>query len=88
MTYGYATEKCPCGASIKIPVLSTGHEGVWGDSMAQLKEWRETHRHEFPPEPEMPPEPPTISESGSSHERLGDEFPIQERALIGFQRNL
>lgn len=32
-------------------------------------DWRERHHHEFPPEPELPPEPPTIVESGSSHER-------------------
>lgn len=84
MTYGYATEKCPCGASIKIPVLSTGHLNVWEDSVAILKDWRENHLHEMPAEPE---EPPFIHESGSSHERMADEYPVQDRALIGFQRN-
>lgn len=81
-------EVCGCGASIEIP-LATGNaaKSGWDKTMEQLKDWRTGHHHEFPPAEPMPDEPPTIVESGSSHERLGDEYPIQDRALIGFQRN-
>jgi len=45
-----------------------------------LKEWREGHRHEFPPEM-------AVVESSSSHERAPDEAFIEDRAPIGFTRN-
>lgn len=82
------TEECSCGAKIAV----TGGE-YRNDKDSRnprgaeevVERWRVEHKHEFPPIEPMPEEPPTIVESGSSHERAADEFP-PERALIGFQR--
>lgn len=79
-------EKCSCGSRFEyvrvegMTVTDERLERVY----EMLKDWRENHHHEMP-EPEL--EVPTVVESGSSHERLGDEFPLQDRAAIGFQRN-
>ena len=74
-------ELCSCGAELEIT-------DVTGWSAEAIREaftdWRDNHRHEFAP---AFAEPPLIHESGSSHERLGDEYPIQDRGLVGFQRN-
>ena len=74
-------ELCSCGAELEIT-------DVTGWSAEAIREaftdWRDNHRHEFAP---ALAEPPLIVESGSSHERLGDEYPIQDRGLVGFQRN-
>lgn len=63
MTY----ETCPCGASIFTLRYS------------RVIQWRESHRHEMPDEPEMP----VIVESGSSHERsfvIGEELDLARTA--------
>lgn len=75
-------EVCSCTASLEILDVT-----LWSTEalLEAMKDWRENHRHEMPAA--EPDEAPLIHESGSSHERLGDEFPIQERALVGFQRN-
>ena len=74
-------ELCSCGAELEIT-------DVTGRSAEAIREaftdWRDNHRHEFAP---ALAEPPLIVESGSSHERLGDEYPIQDRGPVGFQRN-
>lgn len=77
-------EVCSCSASMEIKDVGQWSTEVLFEAFAA---WRESHRHEFAPVEPMPDEPPLVVESGSSHERLADEYPTQDRALIGFQRN-
>jgi len=85
MTYGYITERCSCTAKFTAPALSASHATVWGNATALLKEWRENHRHEMPDEPT---EPPTIVESGSSHERAFEPETHSDRVPTGFAREV
>lgn len=75
-------EVCSCTAELKITDIEQWSVEALLEVFAN---WRESHIHEMPAA--EPAEPPTFVESGSSHERLGDEFPMQDRATIGFQRN-
>lgn len=86
MTYAYITERCSCNAKLTIPVLSTSHTDVWENALTILEKWRSAHIHEAQPGEEYG-EPPTVVESGSSHERAADEFFVEDRAPIGFARN-
>lgn len=78
------TETCSCSASVSVPVESASYYQAAANIVA---EWRKEHRHEFPPAEPMPDEPPTIVESGSSHERLGEYYGADDRVPLGFQRN-
>lgn len=82
-------EECSCGSRFEYVRVGgiTVTDGRLERVYEMMKDWRENHRHEFPPVEATPEDPPTIVESGSSHERIADEFPAQERALIGFTRN-
>ena len=75
-------EKCSCGASLEFPMLERADWLECG--LKTLAEWRTSHVHEMP-EAEM--EVPTISESGSSHERALNECGVSDRAPMGFRRN-
>lgn len=81
MSIGYIEERCSCSAKFKVPAMMAGSENLWENATVLLKEWRETHVHEFEPAPE---DAPTVIESGSSHERLGDEFGASDRVPAGF----
>lgn len=83
MTYAYIEERCSCNAKFKVPVLAPGTENLWESAVAQLDRWRELHEHEFEP---VPADPPTVVESGSSHERVGDEVGVADRVPAGFAR--
>ncbi|MDL5351113.1 hypothetical protein [Microbacterium sp. zg-YB36] len=78
-------EKCSCGARFEIAVFPNSALERWDWRMEQIKDWRASHRHEMP---EEPADQPMIHESGSSHERLGDEYPVLDRARpAGFRAN-
>lgn len=66
-------ERCSCNAAI----FTFRH--------SRVAEWRANHQHEMP---EESADQPMIHESGSSHERLGDEYPVLDRARpAGFRAN-
>lgn len=73
-------EVCSCGASF---AYKRPRSEYWNTTTAErlLLDWRENHRHEMP---EAETEQPLIHESGSSHERAGDEYAIADRQPFGF----
>lgn len=79
-------EVCSCQAEFEyVRVEGMVVTDEWLERVYEmLKDWRASHIHEMPP---APVEMPLIHESGSSHERVVDEYPIQDRATIGFTRN-
>lgn len=78
MTPVYIEERCSCNAKFKVPAR-VRHL----DAIDLLEDWRANHRHEMPSEPD---EPPTVVESGSSHERAVNEYGVSDRAQAGFAR--
>lgn len=80
------TEKCSCGAALKValPHDIKGYSDWYRMLEDTAAKWRTSHVHEMP-EAEM--EAPTISESGSSHERALNEYGVSDRAPMGFRRN-
>lgn len=83
MNHAYLEETCSCEAVLKVPILADVVDNAWEAAVALLKDWREDHRHEFEP---AAGEPPTVVESGSSHERVGDEVGVADRVPAGFAR--
>ena len=82
-------ETCSCSASIKLPAVSPSYADKWAATLAALKDWRENHRHEFPPEPAALEEPPHIFESNGSAVELSGIVYDEARPSVqlGFTRN-
>lgn len=78
-------EVCSCGAKFAIDMPALPLPDIhWAKGLEMLEKWRREHLHEFAPEPEGPP---TILESGSSHERLGEYMSTENDIPFGFTRN-